>query len=351
MNPRVAPELYDGAVHEEHRPAGTAEISLGRSRPLAGVLRLAVFAALMFVLAWSFDALADAGLRRITTSKFGAMNRAMSGTVNAAVVVNGSSRALVHYDPRVIEQATGQSAYNLGLNGVLTDVQLPVLKAYLRRNTGTKLVIQNLDAFSLKTTKPGEIYDPPLYVPYIDDPDLYRGLVAIDPAAWKWRYIPLYGYTVEDTRFTWARGLLAFVGMQPPEDYFSGFNPRRLSWTGDFEAFRASLSTGISYPIDAKALAALEQIVDVSQSAGADVVFVYSPEYVEAQSLVVNRGEIFAAFESLARRRGVRFWDYSDSPLGAQRNLFYNSQHLNADGAALFSEHLAQRLATSLELH
>ncbi len=351
MNPRFPPDLSDGAVPDEHRPAGTAEISLGRSRALAGVVRLGVFAAMMLALAWSFDALADAGLRRITTSKFGAMNRAMSGAVNAAIVVNGSSRALVHYDPRVIQKATGRSAYNLGLNGVLSEVQLPVLKAYLKHNAAPTLVIQNLDAFSFKATSPGEVYDPPLYVPHLDDPDLYRGLLAIDPAVWKWKHIPLYGYTVEDTKFTWARGLLAFVGVQPSEDYFSGFNPRRLSWTGDFEAFRASLSTGISYPIDAKAVAALEQIVDVSQSAGADVVFVYSPEYVEAQSLVVNRREIFAAFEALARRRGVQFWDYSDSSLGAQRNLFYNSQHLNADGAALFSEQLAQRLATSLELH
>ncbi|WP_162472873.1 hypothetical protein [Luteitalea pratensis] len=316
-----------------------------RPQPRAAVTRLAAFAGLMFALALGLDALADAGLRRITTSKFGSLNRVMSGAVNAAVVVNGSSRALVHYDPRVITRATGLSAYNLGMNGVLTDVQLPMLQAYLRHNTGTKLVIQNLDAFSLKATKPGEIYDPPLYMPYLDDPDLYHGLSAIDPAVWKWRHIPLYGYTVEDTRFTWARGLLAFAGVQPPEDYVDGFNPRRLSWTGDFEAFRASLSTGLSYPTDAKAMAALEQIVDVSQAAGAKVVLVYSPEYAEAQSLVVNRREIFAAFEALARRRGVELWDYSDSPLGMQRNLFYNSQHLNADGAALFSEQLAQRLA------
>jgi hypothetical protein len=78
------------------------------------------------------------------------------------------------------------------------------------------------------------------------------------------------------------------------------------------------LSNDISYPIDAAAVAKLEEIVDVSQRAGADVLFIYSPEYIEAQALVVNRREIFAAFQSLAQRRGVRFWDYSDSPLSAQ---------------------------------
>ena len=248
-------------------------------------------------------------------------------------------------DPRIIEQATGLSTYNLGMNGVLTDVQLPVLKAYLRRNTGTRLVIQNLDAFSLKSTAVGEIYEPATYVPYLGEPELYRGLLAIDPAVWKWKHIPLYGYTVEDTRFTWARGLLALVGVQPAEDYVRGFNPRRLAWTGAFEAFRSSVGDGISYPIDPKAVANLEAVIDVAQGAGADVLFVYSPEFFEAQSLVANRRAIFAVFTSLASRRGVQFWDYSDSSIGRQQSLFYNSQHLNAEGAAQFSEQLAKRLA------
>jgi len=347
MKPQVVQDAYEGAVPRERHQVGASGLSLRRSRPLVGVFRLAVFAALMFSLASAFDALADAGLRRITTSKFGSLNRAMSGKVNAAIVVNGSSRALVHYDPRIIEDATGQSAYNLGMNGVLTDIQLPVLKAYLRHNSGTKLVIQNLDAFSLKATGPGEIYDVPLYVPYLDDPELYRGLLAIDPAVWKWRHIPLYGYTVEDTRFTWTRGLLAFVGVQPPEDYIKGFNPRHLSWTGDFEAFRASVGRGITYTVQAKAAADLEALIDATRSTGAEILFVYSPEYFEAQGLVLNRAEILAAFAALAARRGVEFWDYSGSSISRDRRLFYNSQHLNADGAALFSEELSRRLASS----
>ena len=37
-------------------------------------------------------------------------------------------------------------------------------------------------------------------------------------------------------------------------------------------------------------------------------------------------------------------WDYSDWKYNNDRDLFYNSQHLNATGAALFSEDLASRL-------
>jgi hypothetical protein len=343
--------------------SGTARHALDRSAsahdavvntrigPIAALARLVLFTCLMVALAYGLHSVASAGLRTITTSKFGSMNRVMAGAVNASIVINGSSRALVHYDPRVIERATARSTYNLGMNGVLTDVQLSVLKAYLRRNKGTRLVIQNLDAFSLKSTAAGEIYEPPTYVPYLDEPELYTGLLAIDPAVRKWKHIPLYGYTVEDTRFTWMRGLLALVGVQPAEDYVRGFNPRRLAWTGDFEAFRSSVGSGVRYPIDSRAVAALEAVVDAARGAGADVLFVYSPEFIEAQSLVVNRREVFAAFEALASRRGVQFWDYSGSAIGRQRSMFYNSQHLNADGAAAFSSELARRLASSALIH
>jgi hypothetical protein len=59
-----------------------------------------------------------------------------------------------------------------------------------------------------------------------------------------------------------------------------------------------------------------------------------------------NRTEIFARFESLARQYGAQIVDFSESPISADQKYFYNSQHLNADGATAFSRALAQRLSS-----
>jgi hypothetical protein len=87
-------------------------------------------------------------------------------------------------------------------------------------------VIQNLDLFSFETTKKGELYDPGYYMPYIGDKNLYEFIGRLEPNAWKWKYIPLYGYAVEDMRFTWGWGLLGCFVIQGREDY-QGFVPAR----------------------------------------------------------------------------------------------------------------------------
>jgi hypothetical protein len=301
------------------------------------------------VIAFGVDAFFDAGLRRITTSKYGSFNRIVNGQVNAEIVINGSSRALVHYDPRVIQEATGRSAYNIGLNGGLIDLQVAVLKTYLRHNKKPAVIIQNLEGFSFEVTGKDAIYDPAMFVPYLHEPDLYRALVSINSEVRKWRYIPLYGYAVEDMNFNWARAAGAWVGVMPKEDYFLGFNPRQMRWTEDFTSYKKNLKdVGVTRRIDAGGIAAIEEVLRLCQEQGIRAILCFSPEYAESQALLKNRAEIFAKFRQVADKFGASFWDFSDSPLCRSTENFYNSQHLNAAGADQFSRAVAQRLKAEL---
>ena len=76
---------------------------------------------------------------------------------------------------------------------------------------------------------------------------------------------------------------------------------------------------------------------------------VYSPEYLDAQELTRNRAELFTLFRHLAAENGVELWDFSAADLCRRQELFYNSQHLNADGAQTFSGVLALQLKEYLE--
>lgn len=337
--PRSTPPVPD----DESFPSATRD-----RRPRGGPGRLILFFALVVALAYGLDRTISFGLQRITTSKFGSLNRVFSGSVNADIIINGSSRALVHYDPRVIESATGLRSYNLGMNAIQVDVQLAILKAYLARNQKPKLVIQNLESFSFETTRRGEIYDPAAYIPYLGEPELYRALLKIDPAVWKWKHIPLYGYAVEDMAFTWVWALLGIAGYSGGENYFQGFNPRFMEWTEDFNRFKAGSSAGVTYRIEPEGVAALREIIATCRQHSIDLVLVYSPEYHEMQALEKNRPEIFAKFQELCREANIPLWDFSPSPLCLKAENFYNSQHLNARGAAQFSAEIAQRLRTHL---
>ena len=304
--------------------------------------RIAGFFALLAVLAFLMNTVITTGLRRIKTSAYGASNQIMAGKVNADIVITGSSRALAHYDPRIIESVTGHTAFNLGRNGSQTDMQVAFLKAYLAHNQKPKAVIHNLDAFSFVTTR--EVYDPVEYQPYLYDHNLYQALSKINPGMWKSRYLPLYGYVVEDMNLSWMTGLKGFFGWSPREDYFLGFNPRSKKWGTDFQEFKASNPKGVSFEIEREGIRDVEELIRVCRENGIQLIFVYSPEYSEMQGMTNNRSEIFGHFRDLADRADVPFWDFSNWAYAGNQEYFQNSQHLNETGATVFSEDVANRL-------
>jgi hypothetical protein len=314
--------------------------------PGKAVRRLVCFFALLAFLALGTDALITGGLRRISTSTFGSWNEMMEGRVNAEVVITGSSRAEYHYDPRAIEAIAGHTAFNLGRNGSQTDVQLAVLRAYLAHNRKPRLVIHNLDAFTFVTTR--EVFEPAQYVPYLRDPGLYHDMRQLDSNFVKGRYLPLYGYVVQDMNFAWLLGLRQWLGSSPRQDSFSGFVPRDKEWTNEFSNFKASHPSGVDFGVEPKGIVVLEQLIRLCKDNGVPLLLVYSPEYTGMQSLENNRPKIFREFERLAAQYNVPIWDYSQWKYNGDTQYFYNSQHLNARGAALFSDDLAHRLKGSL---
>lgn len=309
--------------------------------------RLAAFVFLTLLMTVGLHLTISWSLKRVSDGELGAFNQAMQGRVNADILIAGSSRAFRHYDPRIITRETGLSSFNLGRNASQIDVQLGVLKAYLQHNKKPRLLLQNLDIQSFVLTKPGDIFDPASYVPYLDDSAIYSCLSQISPQLWKWKYLPLYAYATEDTLFTWTVGLRTLCGLGPQEPCFEGFCPMQKSWTNEFDQFKRAHPQGIEVPIDAGAVAALKELIAVCEHEKIKLVLVYSPQYQEMIGLTRNRAEIFALFTSIAEQSKIPLLDYTHSPISQTREYFYNSQHLNARGAAIFSEDLAQKLVAS----
>jgi hypothetical protein len=333
-------------------PAHDGSLTANAERTVAprkGILLLLAFLCLIGVLLHGIDYIITQGLRRITTSAYGVSNRVMSGSANADIVVSGSSRALAHYDTRIIQRTTGHSAFNIGRNGAQTDMQLAYLKAYLRHNKKPKLIIHNLDLFSLQVSH--DIYDPAQYLPYLNEPELYTAIHRVYPDAWKWKYLPLYGYVVTDMRFTWLQGIKGFFGIYPREDHFDGYQPRYMQWTGDFERYRMAHAQGVDFEIQPAGIESLTELANICKTLAVPLVFVYSPVYSEMQALERNRNDIFREFRTISDRFGAQFWDLSTSEISKDQNNFYNSQHLNAAGASAFSVELANRLKDSKLLY
>jgi len=330
---------------EEHLIA-KPEVAVPPPDSARAVLRVAAFFCLIGALIFGLDGWIGSGFRKLQTSQYGVLNQVMNGQVNAQIVVTGSSRAASHYDPRILQTATGRSVYNIGRNGSQTDMQVALLRAYLEHNRKPEMVIHNLDAFSFQTSR--EIYDPVYYLPYIGDEEFYRPLQKINPEIWKSRYLPLYGYVVEDMNFAWTAGVRGALGLSPREEFFLGFNPRTARWTDEFARFRADRPDGVRWEIEPAGVTLMNDLAKLCQERGIRLVLVYSPEYSEMQRITTNRTEVFAHFGQLAAQYRIPLWDFSAWPHASETEYFSNSQHLNDVGAEAFSRDLGRQLAEFL---
>jgi len=272
------------------------------------------------------------------------MNRVMRGEVQADVIISGSSRAMYHYDPRIIEAATHMKVYNIGRNGTKLHEQLDFLRLYLRRNTRPTMLIQNLDLASLQEND--DVTDPKQYVAWLGDEEVYLPLVRRKRYYFFYRWCPLLALAATGGARQAVEGLLGLDGAAATE--LKGYEPQSLVWTRDFEAFRARYPSGLDWKIDPAKERSLMELVEFCESNNVRPILVYSPDYRVTQAFFHARERTVRAFAGIARRYGISYWDYSADPICGEKAYFYNSQHLNYKGAAAFSSKLADRLANEV---
>ena len=99
---------------------------------------------------------------------------------------------------------------------------------------------------------------------------------------------------------------------------------------------KSSHPDGVVFDIEPAGIRAVEDLIHMCQENGIQLIFVYSPEYIEMQSLTKNRPAIFAEFRKLSNRFNIPMWDYSDWNHCGDKEFFQNSQHLNTRGAEVF---------------
>ncbi len=284
------------------------------------------------------------GLKHYGEGNIGIMNRVMRGHIDADILISGSSRAMFHYDPRIIEVETKLKSFNIGRNGTKLHEQLELLQLYLRRNKPPAYLIQNLDMSSFE--KNDDVTDPKQYIPWLNHEEIYGPLYQRKPYYFLYRWCPLLAMVRTGGTQAAVLGLLKPSTSQTDE--FKGYAPQYFMWNKDFERFKAQNPAGVRWTPDPQKIQTLADLLEICRKNGIKVILVHSPEYLETQGFFQNRNETLQAFRKTASRFQVPFWDYSDNPMCGNRAYFYNSQHLNHAGASVFSKSIAQRLGIEI---
>lgn len=307
---------------------------------------------LFFALIFGEQRLLMEGLKRSRDFNLELWSEVTGGKINADVLILGSSRALVHYDCRVLTEKglPGKSCYTAGMNGGSVQLHRTLLEVYLRNNKKPETVILDVDRIIFRGPLGPDgagLYNPVQYLPFLHEPEVRNLFYQTVPSGWKYRWIPLYSTAVYGKEL-WTRALTPFFF---PEKSLRkrGFIEDYQSWDSSFEEFKKMYPRGVECFLDPESVTVFQQMIEKLRARGIQVIVVHSPEYRELQKMALNHGELSRRIRSMALRRGAVYWDFTKITLNRNTKYFKNARHLNYYGAQIFSRLFARRLSRFLE--
>lgn len=314
------------------------------------LLKLFRFILPILLIAYPLDFFISYNLKKSNASngELQVWNDIYTGEAGCDVAVYGSSRAALHINPQILEDSLHRRAYNFGFIGYSFWMEYLRHSEFFKYNAKPKQIIVSLDVFSL-TNKLNVLYEADQFLPFLlanGDMQSYASKSA--------------GYSVNGyTKFDCYLPLLRYVGkreslLNSVENMFNpeievykmrkrGFVPRDKDWDDEFDE-KLYPRKQIRVTFEPKAVELFEKFINECKNSNIDLIFVYTPEYIERREWVTNRNDVINLYKEFAAKYNLVFLDYSDDEMSYDKKFFFDSFHLNAKGADVFTTKLAAEL-------
>ncbi|MGH0037951.1 MAG: hypothetical protein ACQGVK_23215 [Myxococcota bacterium] len=305
-------------------------------RPLVSVL---VFFAIFFAMDRALGAVLASAFARIDSGERGGVVNHVLRQTDAEIVVFGSSRAVYHIDPEVLSGRLGMSAYNAGSPGTDIIYARGVEALLLARGSQAKVFVLHVDPRNLWEYDPAWVQRlAPFYgeVPALDA--LLDATSALAPLKYQ-----LHTYRYNSL-------LLSILARQVrPGSPGNGFRKMPADRPQDLRQ-RVEPDLEDPGPVDPYMEQVYVDFMEAAADRGIQVLMVDGPRWRPKGMTGATRfGRAHLA--RLAAENGVVFLEIDEftDPVFLDSDHFADVAHLNAGGARIFSEILAERLATVVE--
>lgn len=290
-------------------------------------------------LAFFLQIMADIGLKKSDLRILNHWEDILEGRINSDLIILGSSRGVVSYDPHIFHSLTGFSSFNLSFDAGSFNLQSLKFDAYLNKNSYPKIIVQNVDIshFSKSILIPNKYQ----FIPFWNTDDLIDNLSAVEDGFGKFSYIPLIKYNKYENLL--IKGLINAIKVADSKTTSQGYSPVFKTFRrDDHNILRLQLIEKNDDELEKyyEGLRALEEKLQNDIPSGTTVFLVWAPEQIERLQYAVHiRKEIEQFLKYLETKfPNVYFFNYSSDPISSDRDLFYDTFHLNDKGAKLFSE-------------
>ncbi len=295
--------------------------------------------AVLAVLLWAVDAAVGAGCRflqgRAKGGDTGRLNY-IADEMEDEILVFGSSRALRHYDPRILADSLGLTCCNCGEigNGIIHCYGK--YRLFRDRYVPRVIVCDITPAVDLSGREDNEKYLSWLRCFY-DREGIDSIFWDVDAAErWKMRsMMRKYNEKFVHLAVDAYSPVAAFEGDYHPLEGTIAYEPKSGEAGANPEAFRP----------DGLKLEYWRRLVSDCEARGTRLVFMVSPKYDPDEP-----ASHFEPFRRLAREEGIPFLShYDDSAFTGKRCYFKDNWHLNRKGAEAYTKVVASELKELLK--
>lgn len=297
------------------------------------LLHIALFSLILLAIAIAFDAFLTHKAKQVLYSPFATWNDIYQNNIHSDVIMMGSSRAYVHFNPAVIDTILNVNSYNLGMNGRLADSQIKRYRIYRQQgNPAPKLIIYEV---SHGTMQKSNGYEREQFIPYLHDPYMWELFHEQEEFSWADRWIPCWRYL---GRKDLVHQLIGYSPSKPnSNNLYKGFLGHDKEWDGT--ALKKQKSIG--YCKDSTIIRQFQDFLTECKQEGTQVVLVISPYYIEGTKKMTDYEGMHNMYEEIAQENNIPLLDYTFDALSYDTTYFYNTMHLNKKGADIFSKKVA----------
>jgi len=266
------------------------------------------------------------------SDEFTTWNAIYSSSINADIIISGSSRAYRHINPFILDTILNLNSFNIGMIASTIDEQFVRYLTFEKYNPKPKYIIQDADYRTLWLSYASIDRFLP-YIPFIENKN-YLPSITIPNS-----YIPLYRYFKKNVFI--IRGLQEFLNIKHyPELRKKGFYAHDSKWDG--EAFNNILQgDSMIVKIEQEAINIFDLFLNHCKNNNINVILVYQPVYYKSTDFYKNLNEIIDIYHFYSKKYDIPFLNYSKDPICYDINYFTNATHLNLKGSELFSIKLA----------
>lgn len=299
---------------------------------------VAIFFFIWFIITGIIDFYYTKDIKKQHIREIDTWERILGDSIDANVFIFGSSRAMSHYKPSIIDSITGLNCYNFGLDGKTTESDI-MLYNILKKHVSNypKYVLWDIYFYSFDYASK---YGDKQFTPYLFNQEIWNSInndnlhfTIID------KYIPLLRYWREQV-FPIYNGCF--------KDSKKGYSNLNERWSPE-GMLEAKLNPK-EYTIEPELALQFKHTIKELKANGTNVIIVSSPFYFEGLDGVANISSIIDSIQLYANQVQCPLYNFTNDPICYDTSFFFNAWHMNDKGASIFSTKIAHIL-DSLEKH